>query len=105
MAHTSIAYRCTFGKSRMSNEWPNPARKRLEQLQGSVDGWSHDRLVKTLELYGFTQKRETRHGTLMRHPNYIEWATVIIPRHRNCRKWVAQEVLDCIERLLTAEEE
>lgn len=81
------------------------AEKNLERLRASTDGWSHDRLAQVVKSYKFIKIRETRHGTLFEHPRYPTWATVIIPRHRNCKKWVAGDVLDVIERLIAVEEE
>ena len=81
------------------------AEKYVERLRGSTSGWSHDELAKALKAQGFTKIRETRHGTLFENPGYPRWATVIIPRHRDCKRWVAQSVLEVIERLLAADEE
>ncbi len=81
------------------------AEKHVERLRGSTSGWSHDELAKVVKAYGLTKIRETRHGTLFEHPRYSTWATVIIPRHRNCKRWVAQSVLEVVERLIAVEEE
>jgi len=50
--------------------------------------------------FGFREIRETNHGTLYEHPDYPEWATVIVPRHNELKKWVGRDVLDILERLI-----
>ena len=79
------------------------AAKLLTRLRGSVAGWSPQDLAQILEEYGFTRKREARHGAFFEHPSYPEWATVIIPRHQTLRNWVARDVLKKVERVIKVE--
>lgn len=62
-------------------------------LRASTAGWSPAALAQILKGYGFSRKKEARHGTFFEHPSYPEWATVIIPRHQKLRNWVARDVL------------
>jgi hypothetical protein len=80
------------------------AEKQLEKLRASTAEWSPAALAQILEGYGFTRKKEARHGTFFEHPSYPEWATVIIPRHRSLKNWVARQVLEKVERLIETEE-
>ena len=81
------------------------ARKLLQRLRRTVGGWTPEKLSQILDGYGFTRKKESRHGTFFEHPSYPEWATVIIPRHRTLKNWVARDVLNKVERVIQSEEE
>ena len=72
----------------------------MEKLRASTAGWSPAALAQILEGYEFTRKKEARHGTFFEHPSYPEWSTVIIPRNRNLKNWVARQVLEKVERLI-----
>ena len=62
-------------------------------------------MSKLLREQGLEEIRETNHGTLFEYPGKEEWATVIVPRHRNLKTWVGKDALKVLERLLAEEEE
>lgn len=83
---------------------PSSSAERLfERLKQTRHGWSHDDLVRVLKEFGFEELRETRHGTLFEHPSQPEGTTVIIPRHRKLKAWVARDVKAAIELVLRSE--
>ena len=79
------------------------AEKLFARLQRTTADWAPEQLAQILEGYGFTRKKEARHGTFFEHPSYAEWATVTIPRHQTLRNWVARDVLQRVERVLEEE--
>jgi hypothetical protein len=79
------------------------AEKLLVHLQRTTADWAPEQLSQILEGYGFTRKKEARHGTFFEHPSYPGWATVIIPRHQKLRNWVARDVLQKVERVIEQE--
>lgn len=82
---------------------PTAARKLFDRLQRTTADWDPADLSRILEGYGFTRKKEARHGTFYEHPSYPQWATVIIPRHQTLRDWVARKVLNTVKRVIEAE--
>jgi hypothetical protein len=83
----------------------NTARKLHGRLSSSQAGWTPEEMDQLLSGYGFTRKRNTRHGVLYEHPSHPEWATVIIPRHQQLKSWVGRRVLALVNRLVANEEE
>ena len=89
----------------MAQSRSKTAVKSLSRLRNTRAGWAPTELAKLLRSYGFTTEKQARHGLFLEHPSYAEWATVIIPRHRECEKWVAQDALAKIEQVVALEDD
>ena len=81
------------------------AQKLFHRLQGSTTGWSHDQLARPLQGMDGIRYRETNHGTLFEYGRYSDedWATVLIPRHKQCKQYVGKKVLKLLEKLVELE--
>ncbi len=89
----------------MAQNRPKAAVKSLSRLRNTQAGWTPTELAKLLRSYGFTREKQAKHGLFLEHPSYPEWATVIIPRHRECKKWVARDAVAKIEQVVALEED
>lgn len=79
------------------------AARLFQRLTQRQHGWSHDELTRLLRGFDFDEVRETRHGTLFEHSSDPQGTTVIIPRHRKLKAWVARDVKAAIELVLKNE--
>lgn len=83
--------------------------KDLEKMRRTKAGWGESDFFRVLEYYDYDLVRQVRHGTMYRHKELAEHpdlyvrqnlARVIIPKGRQLKEFVAEEVIASVDALL-----
>jgi hypothetical protein len=72
--------------------------KRLQNVKNSPHGWAHDTLEKLVEAFGFVPRGGTKHGYYVDPDDEMNF--VRIPRHKPVKSYVAEQVVEAIEKRL-----
>lgn len=90
------------------------AARDLERMRATKSGWGESDFFGVLEYYGYDRVRQVRHGTMYRHRDLAKHpdlhvrrnlAQVIIPKGRQLKEYVAEDVIASVDALFALRKE